>query len=333
MAIKQLLVDDNKVIQTLARWAQRREDIQKHLFDTIGMPPVTRSTRSIQIINEERLDEYVRSKISYCVGEGEKITAYLLHSEDLMKPAPAILALHQTVSSGKDEVVGLDGYPDFAYGHELAMRGYVVLAPDHLTAGERVYPGKESFDSGPFYEHYTHWSMVGKNLEDSKSAIDVLCALDYVDKDRIGVIGHSHGGHNAIFVAALDDRVKVTVSNCGLSVFSEEEERMEWSLEEGYIYIPQLRRYFLENIDPPFDLHEVAALIAPRPWLNISAYFDEAYGNQEFLAEVGTQLYQVYSLYQASRAFGYYMHGNDHSFPKSARTLAYEWLDQWLKNK
>jgi len=331
MALKQLLANENKVIQTSAQWEQRREDIRERLFDTIGVPPVTRGTTSIQIVGEEKLDEYVRSKISYCVGEGERITAYLLHPEKLTKPAPAILALHQTVRSGKDEVVGLDGCPDFAYGHELAVRGYIVLAPDHLTAGERVYAGRGSFDSGPFYERYPNWSMVGKNLEDSKSAIDVLCALDYVDKDRIGVIGHSHGGHNAIFAAALDDRVKAAVSNCGLSVFSEEEERMEWSLAEGYIYIPRLRRYFLENIDPPFDLHEVAALIAPRPWLNISCYFDKAYGNQEFLAQVGTQLYRVYNLYNASRAFGYYMHGNDHSFPKSVRALAYEWLAQWLK--
>ena len=332
MAIKQLLAnDDNEVIQSIDQWEQRCIDIKKRLFDTIGVSPVTRSTRSFEVINEEKLGEYVRSKIAYYVGDDERITAYLLHPQELAKPTPAILALHQTVSSGKDEVVGLDGCPDFAYGHELAMRGYIVLAPDHLTAGERVYPKKDSFESGPFYDQYPNWSMVGKNLEDSKSAVDVFYKLDYVDKDRIGVIGHSHGGHNAIFAAALDDRIKAAVSNCGLSVFSEEEERMEWSLEEGYIYIPKLRRYFLENIDPPFDLHEIAALIAPKPWLNISSYFDEAYGNQEFLAEVGTQLYQVYNLFNASDAFGYYMHGNDHSFPKSARVLAYECLDRWLK--
>ncbi len=331
MAIKQLLAPDNEVVRSIDQWGRRCIDIKERLFDTIGVPPVTRSTRSIEVINEEKLDEYVRSKIAYCVGEGEWITAYLLHPQELVKPTPAILALHQTVGSGKDEVVGLDGCPDFAYGHELAMRGYIVLAPDYLTAGERIYPKKGSFESGPFYEQYPNWSMVGKNLEDSKSAIDVLYKLDYVDKDRIGVIGHSHGGHNAIFAAALDDRIKAAVSNCGLSVFSEEEERMEWSLEEGYIYIPKLRKYFLDNIDPPFDLHEIAALIAPRPWLNISSYFDQAYGNQEFLAEVGTQLYQVYKLFNASDAFGYYMHGNDHSFPRSARALAYEWLDRWLK--
>jgi hypothetical protein len=331
MATKHLLASGNEVIQSIDQWAQRRVDIKERLFNTIGVPPIKRNTRSIEVIAEEELNAYMRRKIIYYVGEGERITAYLLHPKRLPKLAPAILALHQTVESGKDEVVGLAGCPDFAYGHELAMRGYIVLAPDHLTAGERVYPNEDSFESGPFYKQYPNWSMVGKNLEDSKSAIDVLCELDYVDKDRIGVVGHSHGGHNAIFTAALDERIRAAVSNCGLSVFSEEEERMEWSLEEGYIYIPKLRRYFLENIDPPFDLHEIAALIAPRPWLNISSYFDQAYGNQEFLAEVGTQLYQVYNLFNESRAFGYYMHGNNHSFPKPARVLAYEWLDQWLK--
>ncbi|MBA4385651.1 MAG: hypothetical protein C0410_13010 [Anaerolinea sp.] len=330
MAIKQLLAYDNRTIQELAQWEKKRESIRACLFETIGIPPIERNTHSIQIVNEELFEEYIRTKISYVVGEGEIITSYLLRPKDFIKPAPAILALHQTVKYGKDEVVGLNGYPDFAYGHELAKRGYIVLAPDNLTAGERIYPVKECFDSSPFYEQYPGWSMVGKNLEDSKSAIDVLYTLDFVDKDRVGVIGHSLGGHNSIFAAALDERIKVAISNCGLSVFSEEEERMEWSLEDGYIYIPQLRRYFLENIDPPFDLHEVAALIAPKPWLNISSYFDRAYGNQEFLAEIGTQLNQVYNLYNESKAFGYYMHGNDHSFPRSTRELAYAWLDQWL---
>ncbi len=331
MALKQLLADEDGAIADPVRWERRCEDIRARLFETIGTPPVTRNTRSIRVVDEEELDDYVRIKITYVVGDGDTISAFLLRPRDLIVPAPAVLALHQTVDSGKGEVVGLDGSPDFAYGHELAMRGFLVLAPDHLTAGERIYPGRGSFDSGPFYGQYPGWSMVGKNVEDSRSGIDVLCTLNDVDKDRIGVIGHSHGGHNAIFAAALDERIRVAVSNCGLSAFSEEEEALEWSLEDGYVYIPKLRNYLLKDVAPPFDLHEVAALIAPRPWLNVSSYFDRAYGNQEFLAEVGTQLFQVYSLYRASQAFGYYMHGGGHSFPRSARDLAYGWLDRWLK--
>lgn len=331
MAIKPLLDDERGVAESAERWARRREDIGRRVFSTIGRPPFARATRGLDVLREETGDGYVRKKVTYLVGDGERVTAYLLVPDSLQAPAPAILALHQTVGTGKNEVVGLDGCRDFAYGHELAQRGFVVLAPDHLTAGERIYPGRESFDSAPFYEKHPEWSMVGKNLEDSRAAIDVLTALDDVDAARIGAIGHSHGGHNAMLVAAFDDRVKVAVSNCGFSVFSEEEDCLEWSLEEGYIYIPALRKAILDGQAPPFDLHEVAALIAPRPWLNISSYEDRAYGNQEFLAEVGRQLYRVYSLLGAPQSFSYYMHGSNHSFPASARALAYAWLDRWLR--
>jgi cephalosporin-C deacetylase-like acetyl esterase len=173
--------------------------------------------------------------------------------------------------------------------------------------------------------------MVGKDIEDSKAAIDILYKLDIVNKNRIGMIGHSHGGSNAIFAMALDDRVSVGVSNCGMSVISEEEKCLEWSAENGYIYFPILRNYLLKGKELPFDIHEVAALIAPRPWLNISAYYDSTLGNQEFLAEVGVQLNRVYKLYDKQNHFSYFLHGNDHLFPKFARKAAYEWLDKFLK--
>jgi hypothetical protein len=54
-------------------------------------------------------------------------------------------------------------------------------------------------------------------------------------------------------------------------------------------------------------------------------------GNQEFLAAVGIQLNQVYKLYGKQNQFCFLMHGNDHSFPEYARSLAYEWLGRFLK--
>ena len=331
MAIKALLSTGRAVITELDQWQAKRKDIVARLYDTVGRPPVLRDTRAIEVLREEELPKYLRRRICYVVGEDDPVWAYLLVPHAVERPMPAIVAMHQTGDSGKDEVVGLAGCPDFAYGHELASRGYVVLAPDYLTAGERIYPLVEAFDSGPFYEQYPDCSMVGKNVEDSMAAVDVLCELAYVNEERIGAIGHSHGGHNAVFAMALDERIRAGVSNCGMSLFSEEEERLEWSLEDGYIYIPALREYFLRDEEAPFDINEVAALIAPRPWLNVSSYHDVAYGRQEFLAQVGAQLYEVYELYDRQSAFAYLMHGSGHSFPPFARSLAYSWLDRSLR--
>ena len=331
MTIKTLLPEQDGPPFGLDQWLEKRQDIKTRFLDNIGTPNFSRNTRAIETLETTHCENYARHKLRYFVGENDQIRAYLFVPVGAIAPGPAIVAMHQWNDFGKDEVAGLHGSKYYAYGHELATRGYIVLAPDCLTFGERVFPGKNMFDPAPFYEQYPHWSMVGKDLTDSMSAIDVLCTLDFVDKDKIGVIGHSHGGSNAIFAMALDDRVSVGVSNCGMSVISEEEKCLAWSAEDGYIYFPKLRKYLLEGKDLPFDINEVAALIAPRPWLNISAYYDRTLGNQEFLAEVGVQFNKVYELYGKQKHFSYLMHGNDHSFPQFAKQLAFAWLDRFLK--
>ena len=331
MTIKRLLPNQTNEAIKLEWWLDKREEIKRRFLDHLGLPPYARNTRSIEFIEKTEYEDYVRHKLRYLVGNQEEIRAFLLVPKGVRPDSPAIVAMHQTNDFGKDEVVGLHGNKDYAYGHELAVQGYVVLAPDYLTAGERVFPGKKSYDSMPFYEQYPDWSMVGKDIQDSLSAVDVLCSFDFVANSKIGVIGHSHGGSNAIFAMALDERISVGVSNCGMSVISEEEKCLEWSTEDGYIYFPKLRKYLLEGKNLPFDLNEVAALIAPRPWCNISVYYDKTLGNQEFLAEVGVQFNQIYKLYDKQNHFSFLLHGNDHSFPDFARRLAYAWLGRFLK--
>ena len=50
-------------------------------------------------------------------------------------------------------------------------------------------------------------------------AVDLLETLPQVDKTHIGVIGHSLGGHNALFTAVFDDRLKAVVTSCGFTPF------------------------------------------------------------------------------------------------------------------
>jgi dienelactone hydrolase len=332
MTIKSLLPAQYDPAGILNWWSEKRKDIQQRFQENLGSPPFPRNTRSIETIETYKNDNYVRYKMRYVVGDQEKIHAYLYIPNTAKKDPgfPAILAMHQMNDYGKDEVAGIHGSKDYGYGYELAKRGYVVIAPDYLSMGERIFLGKQKFDTLPFYKKYPNWSMVGKDIQDSMSAIDVLYTMNVVDQEKIGVIGHSHGGSNAIFAMAMDERISAGVSNCGFSVISEEGKCLEWSSEDEYIYFPTLRHYLLEKKELPFDLNEVAALIAPRPWCNISAYYDKTLGNQEFLAGVGTQINQVYKLYDKQNHFCFLMHGNDHSFPKYARSLAYDWLDKFL---
>ena len=122
---------------------------------------------------------------------------------------PAVLCLHQTVAIGKDEPVGLGGKPDLRYAMELARRGYVAIVPD--------YPGFGEYKIDVYKMGYASASM--KAIWNNRRAVDVLCGLEEVDADRIGVIGHSLGGHNAIFTALFEPRIRAVVSSCGFNAF------------------------------------------------------------------------------------------------------------------
>ena len=98
-------------------------------------------------------------------------------------------------------------------------------------------------------------------------AVDLLQSLPEVDGERIGVVGHSLGGHNSMFVAAFDQRIKCIVSNCGFCSFPTyiKGNIKGWS-HDGYM--PRLKTVF--DLDPakvPFDFTEVTAALAPRAFL------------------------------------------------------------------
>jgi dipeptidyl aminopeptidase/acylaminoacyl peptidase len=65
---------------------------------------------------------------------------------------------------------------------EAVARGYVVVAPE--------YRGSTGYGAA----HHNAIDYGGKEVDDVRSAYDFLGTLPYVDRDRVGVMGWSHGG-------------------------------------------------------------------------------------------------------------------------------------------
>ena len=169
----------------------------------------------VKIEDQQELPGYTRIKLSFVsekIGERvDRVPAYLLIPHRASNERlPAILALHQTTPRGKAEVVLDGGPPNLQYGRELADRGYVVLAPDYPSFGDY------SFDFAA--SGYASGTM--KGIFNHMRCVDFLASRPEVDTERIGVIGHSLGGHNSLFTAVFDDRLKVVVSSCGFNSFS-----------------------------------------------------------------------------------------------------------------
>src|SRR5690606_15943086 len=97
------------------------------------------------------------------------------------------------------------------------------------------------------------------------------------------VIGHSLGGHNALFVGAFDERLKVVVSSCGWTLMDHYDIGEQASAQYGGRlgpwaqdrYMPLLRDKFqLDGERFPFDFDEVIAALAPRHFLSVSPVND-----------------------------------------------------------
>lgn len=236
--------------------------------------------------------------------EGE-LPAWLLEGPNPERRArPALLCLHQTTKIGKDEPAGLGGNPHLHYGRELALRGFVVLCPDYPNFGEYRYD--------PYAHGYTSATM--KGIENHMRCVGLLTKLPGVDGQRIGAIGHSLGGHNALFVAAFDNRVRRVVTSCGFTSFARYKggDLRGWS-HQGYM--PKIAGRAAAAM--PFEFRDVLALIAPRPiFVNAPRRDDnfDAQGVDEAVAE---------SRHPAIRV----EHPDaGHAFPPEIRQMAYAWL-------
>ena len=327
-------LDDDGQLQPITEpehWQRRRADILVGMQQAMGRLPAEmqrspdEAAQPPAMVERARQDEpgYTRLEIRYEVEPDQHVSAHL-YLPDGPRPAggfPAMLALHPTSPLGKRVVAGEGPLPNRNYAAELAGRGYVVLAPD--------YP---SFGDDKDYDFHTDRYLSGtmKGVVNHIRGVDLLAARDDVDASRIGVIGHSLGGHNAMFVAAFDRRIAAAVSSCGWTPFADYYggKLAGWTSDR---YMPRLREvYGLDPARVPFDFYEVAAAIAPRAFFSCSPLHD---GNFDVagVKKAEPKVRAVYRLLGAQDRLVIRYPDADHDFPTPVRQEAYALLDRILK--
>lgn len=310
-------------VHSAADWEIRRRQILKGIEEAMGPLPDRSNLPAldVKVKQEEPGDGFRRLKIDFLAEGSDRVPAYLFLPNGL-KPAerrPAILALHQTVPQGKKEPAGIQGSPNLFYGLELARRGYVVIVPDYPSFGEYAY----DFNA----DRYVSGSM--KGIFNHMRAVDLLIERADVDPQRIGAIGHSLGGHNAMFVGVFDPRIKVIVSSCGWTPFHDYYggKIAGWTSDR---YMPRLRDVY--QLDPdrvPFDFYEVVAAFAPRAFFSNSPLGD---GNFDYrgIQKAEPKAREVYRLLGAEDKLKIAYPDAQHDFPPDVRKAAYRFIDRAL---
>ena len=309
-------------VTTAANWQKRRDHILANIQLVMGSLPDTakKVPLDMRILEEVKLDKVTRRKITFAAEKDDHVPAYLLIPNDLVGKAPAMLCLHQTTRLGKGEPAGLGGSENLHYALELAERGYVTLAPD--------YPNFGDYQFNTYERGYVSATM--KGIWNHTRAMDVLQSLPQVDGERIGCIGHSLGGHNSIFVAAFDLRIKVIVSSCGFNSFFKYYggDLTGWS-HNGYM--PRIASVYQK--DPkkmPFDFTEAVAALAPRPFF-INAPLKDTNFEVSGVKDCLKASEPVYELFGAKNHLVAVYPDVGHDFPPDVREAAYAFVDKWLK--
>ncbi|MCC7421114.1 MAG: alpha/beta fold hydrolase [Planctomycetaceae bacterium] len=313
-------------ITTKAEWETRRKHIAAGIQTVMGPLPKPEKPvpLDMKVTEEEKVGTLVRKRITYHTDSAERtVPAYLFIPADARADAkrPAILCLHQTTGIGKKEPAGLGGNPNLHYALHLAQRGYVTLAPDYPSFGD--YP----YDFAPSHG-YISGSM--KAIYDNIRAVDLLQSLPEVDSERIGCIGHSLGGHNTMFTAFFEPRIKCLVSNCGFTRFH----KYYGGALKGWTsnrYMPLINdRYGNDPNKVPFDFPEIVAGFAPRPFLASSPTRDSNFEVSGVKDTIAAAL-PIYKLYGVESALQANYPECEHDFPEDVRKVAYDFFDHYLK--
>lgn len=273
-----------------------------------------------KVISQETKDGYLLKKVSFATEKDDRVPAWLLIPLGNKDRLPAMVCLHQTIAMGKDEPIGKGPKESLRQALHLVKRGYVCLVPDYPSFGEYQYDFKKSsFASG---------SM--KAIWNCSRCIDFLETLPQVDKKRIGVIGHSLGGHSSLFAAAFDDRFVAVVTSCGFCSFHNYYggNLTGWCSDR---YMPRIASQF--GKDPkrmPFDFDDVILAICPRP-LFINAPLRDANFDVAGVKSVIEKVSPVYKRLNAENQLKVVYPDCEHDWPVAQRVAAYDFLDQQLK--
>lgn len=265
-----LRFEDGARVTSPEQWPERRAEIRERWTGHLGEWPDLVTDPEPKVLDARQRDGFTQHRIRFRWTPDDETTGYLLVPDDRADaPRPAVL----TVYYEPETAVGL-GRPNRDFALQLTRRGFVTLSIGTAEATEAkeyslYWPSREDARVEPL-------SMLGCA---AANAWHVLADRPDVDPDRIGVVGHSFGGKWAMFASCLFEKFACAAwSDAGI-VFDTRPSVNYW--EPWYLgYHPKpwrargvptdenpARGLYPELIEEGRDLHELHALMAPRPFL------------------------------------------------------------------
>jgi dienelactone hydrolase len=175
--------------------------------------------------------------------------------------------------------------PYHAFGAQLADRGYIVYAP------QNPYIGQDKFRVLQRKANPLGLSLFSFIVRQHERTLDWLATLPNVDADRMAFYGLSYGGKTAMRVPALVPRYCLSICSGDFNEWIWKNASVDFKgsyLFTGEYEMPEF------NLGHTFNYAEMAALIAPRPFM-VERGHDDGVGIDEWVALEYAKVRRLYS--------------------------------------
>jgi dienelactone hydrolase len=287
-------------------WERRAAYLREHVLASAGLLPLPEKSPLRPVVFDERAHgDYSVFKVYFESLPGFYVTGNLYRPAGA-GPFPAVLSPHGHWAYGRLEDQPLCSGPGRAIN--LARQGFVVFAHDMIGYNDsrqltHAFAGRR--------ESLWGLSLSGLQLWNGIRSLDFLESLPYVRKEAIGVTGESGGGTQTFLLAAADARVAAAVPVNMISLHFQ-----GGCLCEN----PPGLRLDTTNV-------EIAAAIAPRPLLMISATGDWTNETMEMEYPAVRALYALVGAEDRVKAVQF---AAEHNYNKDSREAMYPWMARWL---
>ena len=290
-----------------AAWDARAVYLREHVLASAGLLPLPEKTPLHPVVFDEvEHTDYVVSKVYFESLPGFFVTGNLYRPVG-HGPFPAVLSAHGHWTYGRFENSPLVSGPGRAI--TLARQGFVVFSYDMIGYNDSR---QLTHAFGGPREHLWGLSLAGLQLWNSIRSLDFLESLPYVQRESMGITGESGGGTQTFMLAAADARVAAAVPVNMISLH----------MQGGCLCEnPPGLRLDTTNV-------EIAATIAPRPLLMVSATGD---WTAETLELEYPAVRALYALAGAQDRVSAVRFTAEHNYNKDSREAMYGWMARWLK--
>ncbi len=272
--------------RSLKKAEQWQNEVRAKMSDLLNIVDLLQNGKNVPLnpteIRVENKVEYILKEIEFNSTANRRIRVIVTFPLLSKGPWPAVVCIHG--HGGTPLIVYDKDSPYKAFADELAKRNYVTIAP--IVSQHEVYE--------------TGRTLMGERLWDCMRCIDYLETMISVDANRIGCGGLSLGGEMAMWLGAMDQRIKATVS-CGFLTKMDQ-------LEHGHCMcwkFPGLRELV--------DFADIYSLIAPRPLLCQNGLLEPATDFTPELAKAALKEIQViYYNYSHPENVGLMVHNGAH---------------------